>query len=91
MSNNRLGIYSESDAREIHKRVLGHALPLQDLDQARQHTLHNMLYYALLTENLDAATDPETGYTSAECRVLRYVQPVSATSLDIKWNRQLVM
>jgi len=84
MSNNRLGIYSESDAREIHKRVLGHALPLPELGQAKQHTLHNMLYYALLTENLDAATDAETGYASAECRILRYVQPVSATSLDME-------
>jgi len=84
MSNNRLGIYSEGDAREIHKRVLGHSLPLHELGQARQHTLHNMLYYALLTEDLDAASDPETGYTSAECRVLRYVQPIDTTTLNME-------
>jgi hypothetical protein len=84
MSNNRLGIYSESDAREIHKRVLGHSLPLHELGQARQHTLHNMLYYAVLTEDLAAATNPTTGYTSAECRVLRYVQPIDSTTLNME-------
>jgi hypothetical protein len=84
MSNNRLGIYSEGDAREIHKRVLGHSLPLPELGQAKQYTVQNMLYYALLTEDLNAATDPETGYTSAECRVLRYIQPISATTLDME-------
>ena len=66
MSNNRLGIYPEDDAREIHKRVLGHSLPLQELGQAKQHTFHNMLYYAVLTEDLAPATNATTGYTSAE-------------------------
>jgi len=84
MSNNLLGLYSEGDAREIHKRVLGHSLRSSELGQAKQYTVQNMLYYAVLTENLSAATDPETGYTSAECRVLRYVQPISATSLDME-------
>jgi hypothetical protein len=84
MSNNLLGLYSEGDAREIHKRVLGHSLRSSELGQAKQYTVQNMLYYAVLTENLSAATDPEIGYTSAECRVLRYVQPISATSLDME-------
>jgi hypothetical protein len=84
MSNNRLGIYSEDDAREIHKRVLGHSLPLQELGQARQHTLHNMLYYAVLTEDLAPATNPTTGYTSAECRAIRYVQPIDSTTLNME-------
>ena len=84
MSNNRYGIYSEGDAREIHKRVLGHTLPLSNIGDAKQYTIHNMLYYAILTENLDAADNEFTGYTQAECRVIRYVQPVSASSLDME-------
>jgi hypothetical protein len=84
MSNNRLGIYPEDDAREIHKRVLGHSLPLQELGQAKQHTFHNMLYYAVLTEDLAPATNATTGYTSAECRVLRYVQPIDSTTLNME-------
>jgi hypothetical protein len=84
MSNNRLGIYPEDDAREIHKRVLGHSLPLQELGQAKQHTFHNMLYYAVLTEDLASATNATTGYTSAECRVLRYVQPIDSTTLNME-------
>jgi hypothetical protein len=43
-----------------------------------------MLYYAVLTEDLAAATNPETGYTSAECRVLRYVQPIDSTTLNME-------
>lgn len=84
MSNNRLGIYSEGDAQEIHKRVLGHSMPLPNLGDAKQHTFHNMLYYAILTEDLEATTDPLVGYTQAECRVLRYVQPINTASLDME-------
>lgn len=84
MSNERFGIYPEGDAREIHRRVLGHSLPLGNIGDAKQYTVHNMLYYAFLTEDLNAADNALTGYTEAECRVLRYVQPVSATSLDME-------
>ena len=84
MSNNQLGVFSEGDAREIHKRVLGHTLPLNNIGDAKQYTVQNMLYYAVLTEDLAAATNETTGYTQAECRIIRYVQPVSATSLDME-------
>jgi hypothetical protein len=84
MSNNRLGIYGESDAREIHKRVLGHSLPLSELGQAKQHTIHNLLYYVLLEEDLDASTNSLTGATFANGRIIRYVQPMDPSSLDME-------
>lgn len=84
MSSNQLGVFSEGDAREIHKRVLGHTLPLNNIGDAKQYTVQNLLYYVLLTEDLAAATNETTGYTQAQGRIIRYVQPTSATSLDME-------
>lgn len=79
-----LGVYTYDDAHEIRRRVLGenHKQPL--LDNTRDKTIHNLLYYALLTENLAAADNELTGYTTAQCRIIRYVQPISTTSLDME-------
>lgn len=79
-----LGIFGEDDAREMHRQVLGQQSSQPAFDVARNQTIHNMLYYALLLEDLDPATDPLTGYTQANVRVIRYVQPMVANSLDME-------
>lgn len=79
-----LGAYSYDDAREIHRRVLGSHQSHAVLDNTRDKTVHNLLYYAVLTEDLDAASNELTGYTSAECRIIRYVQPLAPGSLDME-------
>ena len=79
-----LGAYSYDDAREIHRRVLGSRQSHAVLDNTRDKTIHNLLYYVLLTEDLAAATNETTGYTQAEGRIIRYVQPTSATSLNME-------
>ena len=79
-----LGAYSYDDAREIHRRVLGSRQSHAVLDNTRDKTIHNLLYYVLLTEDLAAASNPLTGYTTAVGRIIRYVQPTSATSLDME-------
>ena len=79
-----LGAYSYDDAREIHRRVLGSRQSHAVLDNTRDKTIHNLLYYVLLTEDLAAASNPLTGYTTAVGRIIRYVQPTSATSLNME-------
>jgi hypothetical protein len=54
------------------------------MDNTRDKTIHNLLYYVLLTEDLAAASNPLTGHTTAVGRIIRYVQPTSATSLNME-------
>jgi len=79
-----LGAFNYEDAREIHRRVLGSRQSQAVFDNTRDKTIHNLLYYVLLTEDLAAASNPITGYTTAVGRIIRYVQPTSATSLDME-------
>ncbi len=84
MTNIRLGGYTVDDATEIKRRVLGLANSQKMLDGKKQLTVQNQQYYVKLLEPLDAATNPETGYTQANARILRYVQPVDPNSLDME-------
>jgi len=79
-----LGVYVYEEAHEIRRRVLGERHGQPPLDNTRDKTIHNLLYYAVLTENLDAADNELTGYASADCRILRYVQPINPNSLDME-------
>jgi hypothetical protein len=79
-----LGLYNYDDAREIHRRVLGTRQSQAVMDNTRDKTIHNLLYYVLLTEDLAAASNPLTGHTTAVGRIIRYVQPTSATSLNME-------
>jgi hypothetical protein len=79
-----IGVYRPDDAREIHRRVLGPTATQPALDNARDKTIHNLLYYALLLEDLTAATNPLTGYTQADIRVIRYVQPGDGVTLNME-------
>lgn len=78
------GIFSQEDARRIHNAVLGGGYKQPALDIARDKTIHNLLYYVVLKEDLPEATDPGTGYTQAEGQILRYTQPLSSTSFDME-------
>lgn len=82
MSKSRIGVFSPEDAALIHQKVLGRTSEQPDLNIARKYSTRSFNYYVKMLENLAAATDPETGYTQAEGLVVRYVQPISATSLD---------
>lgn len=76
--------YREDDAREIHRRVMGIQAGQPALDTARNQTVRNRWYYCILTEDLDAADDAETGYKQAQVRILRYVQPVDPATLNME-------
>ena len=82
MSKSRIGVFSPEDAALIHQKVLGRSSEQPDLNIARKYSTRSFNYYVKMLENLAAATDPETGYSQAEGLVVRYVQPISATSLD---------
>jgi len=84
MTNIILGGYTFDDATEIKRRVLGLSNSQKMLDGKKQLTVQNQQYYVKLLEPLDAATNPETGYTQANARILRYVQPVDPNSLDME-------
>lgn len=84
MTEVRGGVFSPEDARKIHAKVLGISNQQPPLVGSQMQQVQNLLYYVLLTEDLAAAADAETGYSQAEGRVLRYVQPVDASTLDME-------
>jgi len=64
------GMYSVKDAKAIHAKVLG-----GDRTSSVGATGSQLLadkYYGVLTEDLDAATNPLTDPATAEVRILRY-------------------
>ena len=82
--NNNHGVFTVGDARHIHKEIFGTRMSQPPMDNTRDKTIHNLLYYALLLEDLTAATDPLTGYTQAQIRVIRYVQPGDGVTLNME-------
>ena len=82
MSKSRIGVFSPEDAALIHQKVLGRTSEQPDLNITRKYSTRSFNYYVKMLENLAVATDPETGYSQANGLVVRYVQPISATSLD---------
>jgi hypothetical protein len=79
-----LGIFTLEDSIEIGRRVLGNHYKQPPTDNTRDKTIHNDMYYVVLIQDLAAATDPLTGYTSAQGRVIRYLQPIVSDSLDME-------
>lgn len=79
-----LGIFTHEDAIEIGRRVLGNRYKQPSFDNTRDVTVHNDLYYVVLTEDLDPATNSKTGYTTAQGRILRYVQPAVSDTLNME-------
>jgi hypothetical protein len=82
--NNNIGAFTVGDARHIHKEIFGTRMSQPPMDNTRDKTIHNLLYYALLLEDLAAATNPLTGYTQAQIRVIRYVQPGDGVTLNME-------
>jgi hypothetical protein len=82
--NNNIGAFTVGDARHIHKEIFGTRMSQPPMDNTRDKTIHNLLYYALLLEDLIAATNPLTGYTQAQIRVIRYVQPGDGVTLNME-------
>ena len=83
-----IGGFTLEDASEIHRRVLGKSLS-QKLSKGKP-TVFNRAYYARLTADLPAATDPLTGYTQAEATVLRYLS-TSVDSLDMEETTETIV
>lgn len=66
-----LGVFSVNDARIIRRRVLGESRSSGggDLgDDAKEESE----YYAVLNEDMDAATNPLDGFVEVEVRILKY-------------------
>lgn len=64
------GVFSVNDAKEIKRRVLSsNRTSLPSVNSGEQ--LEDE-YYAVLTEDLVAATDPLTGFTECVVRLLKY-------------------
>jgi hypothetical protein len=82
--NNNIGAFTVGDARHIHKEIFGTRMSQPPMDNTRDKTIHNLLYYALLLEDLTTATNPLTGYTQADIRVIRYVQPGDGVTLNME-------
>lgn len=82
------GGFTINDAQEIHRRVLGRST-VQKLPTGKP-TVFNRAYYARLTANLPAATDPLTGYTQAEATVLRYLG-TSVDTLDMEETEETIV
>lgn len=79
-----IGALSVDNTREVYRRVMGLSAPQPALDNARNQTIHNLIYYLLLEEDLDPAENPTDGYTQAIGRIIRYVQPISASNLNME-------
>lgn len=66
------GVYDPATAKEIKRRVMGNdRVSPNDYSTARDQKLENE-YYAVVTEDADAATSPLDGFTEVEVRLLQY-------------------
>jgi hypothetical protein len=83
-----IGGFSLEDAQQIHRLVLGKSAVQKP--STGKSTVFNRAYYARLTADLPAATDPLTGYTQAEATVLRYLD-TSVDSLDMEETTETII
>ena len=83
-----IGGFSLEDAQQIHRLVLGKSAVQKP--STGKSTVFNRAYYARLTADLPAATDPLTGYTQAEATVLRYLG-TSIDSLDMEETTETII
>lgn len=74
-----VGVFRPEDAREIKKRVLGNDRAANSL-QGHSGKFDLGWHFCLLLENLGVATNPLTGYTQADARIIFY--PENTNSLN---------
>lgn len=72
MASNSFGMFNPEDAKLIHSRVIGNQRDLRFGQPAAVPGALTTMYYCVLKEPMDAATDPLTGYTSAKAYLLKY-------------------
>ena len=78
--SNAVGVMSPDDTRLVKKRVLGNNRRSSDLPN---HTgLHDLgWHYCILKEDLAAASNPLTGYTQAQAKVIFYQEGISTLDM----------
>ena len=76
--------FTPEDAERIHDIVLGGASHQSDTDISRQRSVHNSHYFVKMLADLPSAENALTGQTEAQALILRYVQPVDPSSLNME-------
>lgn len=82
--NKPLGVFSVETAAEIHRRVMGSSSTQKPTEGQKQRMLPATDYFVKLLEPLAPASNPETGYSQADARIMRYTQPVNPNNLNLE-------
>ena len=69
--NKEFGVFKVNEARLIRQRVLGDTRSSMSGDSG-DSSRHENEYYAVLTEDVDAATSPLDGFVETQVRILKY-------------------
>jgi hypothetical protein len=80
----RVAGFTPEAAELIHRRVLGGDSRQSDADVSKQRTVHNSHYFVKLLADLPSAENALTGQSEAQALILRYIQPVDPSSLDME-------
>ena len=78
-----IGGFSFEDAAEIKRRVLGNSSLQKPLDDKKQHLGQRDKYYARLEQDMAAATDPLTGYSETQARLVRYIPEQDSLDMEV--------
>jgi hypothetical protein len=76
--------FTPEDAERIHNAVLGGVSSQSDADISKKRSLHNDHYFVKMLTDLPPAENALTGHTEAQALILRYVQPVDNTTLNME-------
>ena len=76
--------FTPEDAERIHDTVLGGVSHQSDADISKQRSLHSSHYFVKMLADLPSAENALTGHTEAQALILRYVQPVDNTVLNME-------
>lgn len=76
--------FTPEDAERIHNNVLGGVSSQSDADISKQRSLHSGHYFVKMLADLPPADNALTEHTEAQALILRYVQPVDNTALNME-------